>query len=430
MSHTLFAARAFGWQPHRSAAPVPADLPSPEPRRVIAVLGESGAGKSLALRAWARRHGAVVAPTGPLPANKPVLELFPPGDSAAVLRALSSCGLADGRLWALPVRCLSAGEQQRLRVALALHAGARWLVLDEFDAHLDAFSACALAQALARLAARAGLCMAISTHRPEVLPFLAPAAVVRLGDGAATREAPPPAADLMQRLEIAPGSLTDWRNFARWHYLGEGRPGPSSAVFVGRLGGRPVGIAMFGYPHLWLKARALALPRFAPSALRATGPAPLNEHVRLLQRIVVDPRVRGLGVAQALLAHSLPRLGLPFVECLAQLGAFSGFLSAAGFRHVTDLEPHPQARALLTLLHKLGLEPAAVATAAARRRTLAALPAPEAAQLGRRLEALLRSRIQTGCGALRRAPRRHEGLLDAAVARLHCRPTYFLWERP
>lgn len=418
-----FAARVFGLAAAAPAAPPPAILPAPCPGRVTALLGPSGAGKTRALAALARAHpGARLVRPGP--AGRTVAQLFGGTPGAHAFACLAACGLADGRVWALRAGRLSAGEQARLWLALALRDAPGLLLADEFDAHLDFDAARALAWNLRRLATRRRLGLVVTTHRPELLPWLAPDDVLRL-DGALQAEAAPAPRKLADELEFTPCGLEPWRRFAGWHYLGCGRPGPLAAGWLARLGGRPAAIALFSFPHLLLGARRAALPpAFWPRAVLAGGAAELNARLRLLSRLVVDPRLRGCGVATALLRHALPRLGVPFVECLAQMGEYSGFLGAAGFRREGTVQPPAAARALRRVLDRHGLAAQDLRDPAARSLHAARVPG-----LGRALAALARSRVQTGHGGLRRGQGDAHALLDRALARLDCRPGYYLWRR-
>lgn len=419
------AARQFGLRAHATQAPPPHSLPLPSPGTITALLGDSGAGKSRALAALAlaQPRARVLA----TPPDRLVPALFEGHDPALALRALAACGLADGRLWALRAGQLSAGERQRLGLAMALcGAPARCLLLaDEWDSHLDADGARAMGENLHRLARALQLRVIVTTHRPELLPWLGPARVMRLA-GSLQPALVPARRRLVDELVFAPGSLRDWPHFARWHYLGSGRPGPTAAVWLARLRGAPVGIALFAFPHLLLGARRGVLPPgCAPRAVLQQGTRELNATLRTLSRVVVDPRLRGCGVAAGLLRHALPRLGVPCVECIAQMGDYCGFLHAAGFARAGSVTPPRAALALQQFLQKHGLQAQTLLDPGAREAACAGLPGLQA-----RLQALLRSRIETGHGSLREnGGGNREAALTSALARLYAVPGYYLWRR-
>lgn len=435
MSILDYAARAFGLQPELAPCPSPALLPLPAHGECLVLLGPSGAGKTLALNALLRATPGAreVKALTRAQLARPVLTLFEPAmPPELVLRTLARVGLADGRLWGLRAGQLSAGERRRLELALALCGLARGslLVADEFDSHLDATTARVLARNLRRAAHGAGLRLALSTHRPETLPQLEPTRVIEIDNGL-PRELPAPAyAELLEEIEVVPGRARDYARFAHWHYLGPGRPGPTCLALLARHAGRDIGIALFGWPHLLLAARAHALPAFAPARIKAEGAAALNRDVRLLQRVVVEPRWRGVGVSRLLIRAGLERLGVPHVECVAQMGAFSDFLLSAGFRHAGEVAPPATVRRLDAFLRRHGIAPAALLEPASRAACLEALPPAQARRLRSLLNQLLRARIETGFGSRRgRAGFDGEAMLRKAISRLGARPGYYLWSR-
>ncbi|MBK9974098.1 MAG: hypothetical protein IPP14_04915 [Planctomycetes bacterium] len=425
MNLQTLAARQFGLRAHPLHAPPAQCLPLPAPGTITALLGDSGAGKSRALVAMALANPP--ARTLTAPPDLPVPQLFDGLAPQDALRTLAACGLADGRLWALRSSQLSAGEQQRLALALAL-CGAppgTLLLADEWDCHLDADSARALAENLHRLARARQLRVVVTTHNPQRLPWLAPARVFRLAGRLQPVPVPAPR-HLADELTFTPGRLSDWAQFAPWHYLGTGRPGPTAAVWLARLHGQAVGLALFAFPLLLLGARRGVLPASCETRqVLQQGATELNRQVRALSRIVVDPRLRGCGVAGRLLRFALPRLEVPFVECLAQMGEYSGFLHGAGFERAGTVAPPRAVLALRQFLATRNLDAQALLDPAARAQACADCPG-----LSAKLSALLKSRIETGHGSLRRGSGGDaDAALTSALSRLHAAPAYFLWRR-
>lgn len=430
MGHLEYAGRVFG-APPPPGRPRPALLALPAPGQCLAVTGPSGAGKTLALNALARRTGTPAArPLTRQQLARPVLDLFEPGlPSPVVLRTLAKTGLADVTLWLQAARTLSMGERRRLELALALVRGPRAVILDEFDAHLDLVTAQALACTLRRLAREQNISLVVSTHREELLPYLMPAGVTEIrGPEALARPLAPGARprDLLDEFTFERGRLADYGPFARWHYASARRPGPVTDVFVARLRQEIAGVALLGMTHLFLGPRNLALPAYASGIVARGGAARLNQDLRLLQRVVIHPRWRGLGLATRLVRHALEQLSAPYVECLAEMGEFSGFLVRAGFERRGRCKPSREAGRLMKSLERLGLCPEDLLNADA----LKALTLAERERLDRQLRGLCRSRIETGHGPLRGGPLR----LDIerrrqAVMRLYCCPEYFLFER-
>jgi hypothetical protein len=94
---------------------------SVEPGQIAYLIGPSGSGKTQVLGALRRTWpGVVVAGClgePPDASSRPILDLFG-GTCNSALRWLCLAGLAEPRLWFAPARCLSAGQADRLALAL------------------------------------------------------------------------------------------------------------------------------------------------------------------------------------------------------------------------------------------------------------------------------------------------------------------------
>jgi len=103
-------------------------------------------------------------------------------------------------------------------------------------------------------------------------------------------------------------------------------------VFLLLLDGEPIGVVVYAYAMNACALRNEATGgRYAGRLTASARRALLNREMRVMQRLVIEPRFRGLGLAAFLLRETMPLLGVRLVECLAVMGGYSGFLQKAGF---------------------------------------------------------------------------------------------------
>ena len=250
------------------------------------------------------------------------------------LKILGKIGLAEAGLILRPVKTYSAGELFRFKLALAIAAGIETLIIDEFGMQLDDILACNIAFSLRKLANREGLSIFVASCRDTYLQDLQPdisfnldEAGVRICRKFYRRRKP----SYSRRLTVERADNKIWKCFAHWHYKSH-RTGPTSNVFTLNFDGKPVGIIVYGYPSIFSSPRNIAtdgkfnsnVPQFVQK---------LNSEMRVIRRVVILPKYRGVGLASELVRKSIEMLPeqIKFVECLTSMGEYCGFLKKAGF---------------------------------------------------------------------------------------------------
>jgi ABC-type ATPase with predicted acetyltransferase domain len=151
-----------------------------DPGDIVYITGPSGAGKSVLL---AELEKAV--PAGerinlaevPLPADKTLIDCIE-ADLAESLRFLSVAGLNDCFCILNQPANLSAGQQYRFRLAMALATGKTFVFADEFCSELDSLTAAVISYRLHKFAKRTGTTFILASSRDDILPDLAPDVVV------------------------------------------------------------------------------------------------------------------------------------------------------------------------------------------------------------------------------------------------------------
>lgn len=179
------------------------------PSTVTVVVGASGSGKTTLLRILYGLAAGVDAPLyrpdqseASVPANVRAAAFIPgdleptfgeapvvqvlydlTGDEALAVELLNEVGLADVVLYRAPLRELSTGQQERVKLAYLLAQRPNLLVVDEFAAHLDPSTALRLARRMAALARDKRVTLVVATHRPAAIEAMEPDAIYYCGYG-------------------------------------------------------------------------------------------------------------------------------------------------------------------------------------------------------------------------------------------------------
>ena len=147
---------------------------------IVYITGPSGAGKSVllgelekAVPAGERINLADIA----LPADRTLIDCLDV-DLAESLRFLSVAGLNDCFCILNQPANLSAGQQYRFRLAVALVTGKKFVFADEFCSELDSVTAAVISYRLHRFAKRTGTTFILASSRDDILSDLAPDVVV------------------------------------------------------------------------------------------------------------------------------------------------------------------------------------------------------------------------------------------------------------
>jgi len=355
------------------------------PGALTLVVGHSGAGKTTLLDACEReargRLWRVVRPDRIRLRALPAVDQFPRTSIEGAMRRLARAGLGEATCFVRRPNELSAGQRARLLLAVVLDRTARrnhdtLLIIDEFASGLDRLTARSLLTLLSREASERLRVLCASSD--ETLACLAPpeARALRVHAGEVESIDPPrerdpividinpPARDI-RGAEQALGGL---------HYR-SGRPASVVRTPLAREAatGEILGMLVVAMPTLNGRVREAAWPGRYRTGDRRADAARLNDEVRRIARVIVDPRVRALGIATRLVRAYLDRPLTPHTEALAAMGRCSGFFARAGMTPI-DLPPSPGDARLLDALRFAGLEAWRLATPrAAHRRAVRTL---------------------------------------------------------
>ena len=197
------------------------ELPLAErPWNLGLIVGPSGCGKSTIARHLFADDLARQAPLAEWPADRSVLDTFPPGiPIKEIVELLSSVGFSSPPAWLRPFGVLSTGQQFRVALArlLATAELGQPVVVDEFTSTVDRTVAQVGSAALARAVRRRDQRFVAITCHEDVERWLQPDWVYRPAEGCFTWR-------LLQRrpaidLAVVRCKTSAWPLFAAHHYL-------------------------------------------------------------------------------------------------------------------------------------------------------------------------------------------------------------------
>ena len=144
---------------------------------IVYITGQSGSGKSLALRELAKQmdeEGLGVANIDAVDLlDKPLIDQVGESTEEAI-RILSLAGLNDAYLFIRSPKELSDGQLYRFKVAKLIGSGAKVWVADEFGAVLDRTTAKVVAFNLQKFARKCGATVIVATTHKDLRDELAP----------------------------------------------------------------------------------------------------------------------------------------------------------------------------------------------------------------------------------------------------------------
>lgn len=234
---------------------------------------------------------------------------------------------------------------------------------------------------------------------------------------------------ILEYIKLLDAKRSDLQQLSEYHYCGDSI-GPLSHLYklvddhpVRRLSVPIVGIIAYGPSSANLAIRNKATGGFFSGLPRAAGLERLNDHMRCLRRIIIDPRYRGLGLAARLVRDTLEQVGTPMIEAQSILGRFHPFFQRAGMR---PFEPDPDIKSerMLAALETAGINPDRLQDSGSVHQMIESLPQPERMFVVSEMQAFVE---KFGSKRLLGHSIERTGFI---VSKLLSRPLYYLWVRP
>jgi len=172
-------------------------------------------------------------------------------------------------------------------------------------------------------------------------------------------------------VRIERGGRSDYARLARHHYVG-GPPATFDRVLravensrhqgAGGAGARIVGVLVVSRAPLNAAWRLAAWPEreksIAGASSRRDKALFINQHIRRISRVIVDPRFRGLGIARSLVQAYLADPITDMTEAVAAMALACPIFERAGMRRVeSDAMVSHRNKALGAAIAAAGLEP-------------------------------------------------------------------------
>ena len=173
------------------------------------------------------------------------------------------------------------------------------------------------------------------------------------------------------RLKIVPAGREVYEALAHFHYRDRSL-GPAVAIYAvinPLCRGDVVGVIVYSMPAPALELRNIATAgRFTGLRDRAMQLQMVNENIRCISRVIIEPRYRSLGLAGWLVRETMPKLDVPIIEAMAVMGRINPFFEKAGMTAYRAAIP-ARCQRLLAGLNYVGVdEPMLVDSAAVQKK--------------------------------------------------------------
>ena len=296
--------------------------------KIGAIVGLSGSGKSTVAK---HCYGNELYTAGNWDADKAVIDCFGEAETKDITAVFTAVGFSSPPSWIRPYRTLSNGEQFQCDLAKALLRGGL-VVFDEYTSVVDRNVAKVASAAIAKgiKSARIPCRFVAVTCHYDILDWLEPDWVLDTATGTVERR-------LLRRpnieLDIYRCHYSDWRLFAKHHYLNSDKIPTSSHCYVAMFNGVPVSfcsiMANVGYKGRRRISRIVTLPDYQGIGIGK----------RLLDFVADRYKKQGLrvsiGTSHPAMIHSLRRNGSGWI--LTKIGdSHANKGSTEGTKHLRN----------------------------------------------------------------------------------------------
>jgi len=323
------------------------------PNDIVYITGDSGSGKSVLLRSIRADLGdeAIDLSEVAVDSDKPLIETV----GATVeegLELLSKVGLNDAFLFLRTYSQLSDGQKYRYRIAKLIESGKQWWLMDEFAACLDRDTAKIIAYNLQKIARQQEKAVIAATTHSDLQEDLKPSVLVRkrFGEEIQINYYPnEPAAEcsLIQEMRVEEGTREDWQKLCSFHYRGH-KFAVARKIFRLMRKDELCGVIVYSYPPPACYGRRIVLPRMPIQEL--------NKKLSIINRVVIHPKYRAIGLGAKLINETLPTAGTPYVEMIAVMAKYNPFAEKASMQKIAEQQSVESVASISKMLSELSFD--------------------------------------------------------------------------
>jgi GNAT superfamily N-acetyltransferase len=132
---------------------------------------------------------------------------------------------------------------------------------------------------------------------------------------------------LMREMTIEVGTKTDWQKLSCFHYRGHNTAVPRKIFRLVRKD-ELCGVIVYSYPPPACFGRRMVLSRMTIQEM--------NKQLSIINRVVIHPKYRTIGLGAKLIETTLPLVGTRYVEMIAVMAKYSPFAEKAGMRKMAE----------------------------------------------------------------------------------------------
>lgn len=229
-------------------------------------------------------------------------------------------------------------------------------------------------------------------------------------------------------LKIVEGNIADYKPLSRFHYR-DCKTGPVSAIYK-IIDTHPmreqiepvVGIIVYSMPVCSVQLRNIATKGLFTKLGSANANMQIvNNNIRTIARVVIEPRYRSLGLAYELVQKTMPLLNMSYIEALAVMGKVNPFFEKAGMMRY-EAPQSPRCVQLRQALSAVGVEESDLVDIERTHSILQSLNEKQKAFIEKQIMYFLSAygrRAKTLPDSFQRT--------EFFISRLSDRPVYYLW---